>query len=170
MALWTTGKIQITAYNPVVVEAIAAASTERAGEKVVGYIRSELTRADRNDTGTLADSFVAETTITALGPLTEVFSTLPPLEPTGRTLADIIDQGSGVYGPYGSPIVSPYGKIMRFNPSRKSSVTGRRGVTRGKGGRFQSAYVYAYTVLGQPGVRFIENAEARLTLADFLIL
>lgn len=161
-------KIQLKLDNRVAY-AIATVATKNAGRNAVKYIRQELQRADRVDTGALSDSFEANLVHSPLGPQFEIVSNLPPLEPSGRTLADIVNNGTGIYGPYGSPIVSPYGNVMRFNPSRKTSSTGKRGVRNSaRTGRFESAYVYAYTVQGQQGTGFLDKALARVSVADFI--
>lgn len=157
-------------YNPVTVAVISQAASARAGERAVKYIKEELNRADRNDTGVLAGSFESRLISNPLGAQHEIYSVLPPLEPTGRTLADIVNNGTGIYGPYHTPIVSPYGSVMRFNPSRKSTSVGRRGVRNAKKtGRFESAYVYTMTVQGQQGVHYIEKATSRIRLIDFAL-
>jgi hypothetical protein len=170
MPIWTIDpEIRLEKYNGKLVYAIASAASKNAGRNAVKYIRQELERADRVDTGQLAASFKSNLIHTPIGPQFEVYSDLPPLEPSGRTLADIVNDGSGVYGPYGTPIVSPYGNVMRFNPSRRSSSVGRRGVRNSPStGRFESAYVYSYTVVGQPATKFIDKAMARIKLTDFV--
>lgn len=170
MSLFKTGDITLTAYNPLVVQSITALASKRAANQAVKYIRQELARSGRMDTGELAGSFAVRAVPNALGPAFEVYSTLPPTEPSGRTVADIVNNGTGIYGPYGTPIVSPYGKVMRFNPSKRASAVGRRGVRNSSTtGRFESAYVYAISVKGQEGVQFIEKATARIKLVDFAI-
>lgn len=156
--------------NEFVLSGMSLAAVEAAGNNIVGYIEDELNSADRNDTGGLASSWVVESKVVPkVGAQAEVYSTLPPLQPTGRTLADIVNNGTGIYGPYGTPIVSPYGGVMRFNPGRKTSAVGKRGVRNNPStGRFESAYVYAYSVKGQQGIQFIEKAHARINLATFI--
>lgn len=156
--------------NEFVVSGISLTAVEAAGQNIIGFIEDELNSADRNDTGGLASSWTVDATVVPkLGAQAEVYSTLPPLQPTGRTLADIVNNGTGIYGPYGTPIVTPSGGVMRFNPSRKSSFVGKRGVRNSPStGRFESAYVYAYSVKGQQGIQFIEKAHARINLATFI--
>lgn len=172
--VWEPGKITLTAFNTGVVRAAALASVSHAAEELIGYIHEELDASGRVDTGALRDSYVYESRLTALGAEAEVYSTLPPL-PSGREIADVVNRGSGIYGPYGQPIVSPNGGVLLFNPGRRASGSAVAGVGRrrtttsyGRAGQFTGS-TYAMSVTGQRPTFFLDRAMARLSLTDFVL-
>lgn len=167
--VWKPGDITLTQFNKPVLFTIVNAASANAGRRCVNYIKQELTAADRIDTGALRDSWKSEVKNTPLGVTFDVYSTMPVLQPSGRTVADIVDQGSGVYGPYGTPIVSPTGGIMSFKWGRASSkLTSRNVRNNSTSGRFENNQVYAYHVQGQPAVGYIDRARRRVKLTDFV--
>lgn len=167
--VWKPGDITLTEFNKPVMFAIVNAASKNAGRRAVNYIKQELGAADRVDTGALRDSWRSETKITPLGVTFEVYSTMPVLQPSGRTIADIVDQGTGIYGPYGTPIVSPSGGIMKFSWARKSSNLSSRNVMNHLStGQFTSNVLYAYSVQGQPAVGYIDRARRRLKITDYV--
>lgn len=77
----------------------------------------------------------------------------------------MVNRGSGIYGPYGQPIVSPSGGVLRFNAGRRNS--GVRGVGRDRlTGRFTGSS-YAMSVHGQKPTLLLDRALARISLKDF---
>lgn len=168
--VWKPGDITLTQFNKPVLFTLVHAASANAGRRCVKYIKDELTRSDRVDTGELRDSWRSETKTTPLGVTFDVYSTMPVLQPSGRTVADIVDRGTGIYGPYGTPIVSPSGGIMKFNWGRKSSsLTSRNVRNNSVSGRFENNTVYAYSVQGQPAMGYIDRARRRIKLTDYVM-
>lgn len=167
--VWRVKDIELTSFNKPVLFAIVGAASKNAGRRAVKYIKDELTAVDRVDTGTLRDSWKSEISPGPMGVSFEVYSTLPPLQPTGRTLADIVNEGTGVYGPYGTPIVTPSGGIMAFRWGRASSKLSARNVRNASGsGRFENNMMYAYYVQGQPATGYLDRALKRIKITDYV--
>lgn len=173
--VWNIKDVTMTTYRPYVVYSLAGAMSKNAARRFIGYIHEELTAVDRVDSGQLRDSYESTLEATVQGPVAVVFSNLPPLQPTGRTLEDIVNRGTGIHGPYGTPIVSPSGRVMAFNWGRKSSNLSSRNVRNATSsnpsvastGRFESSLVHAYSVLGQPATGFLDRAIRRIKFVDF---
>ncbi len=165
--VWRVKDIELTDFNKPVLFAIVGAASKNAGRRAVNYIHDELASVDRVDTGQLRDSWRSEIKPGPLGITFEVYSDLPPLNQlvnngySTRTLADIINEGTGVYGPYGSPIVSPSGGVMSFKAGRNSSALNSRNVNGGN-------MVYAYSVVGQPATGYLDRALKRIKITDYV--
>lgn len=172
--VWRVKDIQLTSFSKPVLFAIVGAASKNAGRRAVKYIRDELTAVDRVDTGRLRDSWKSEVTYGPVGVTFNVYSDLPPLNdlvPNGystRTLADIVNEGTGVYGPYGTPIVPVRAKVMKFQWGRTSS--GLRGVRNNRmdGGRFENNTMYLYSVQGQPATGYLDRALKRIKITDYV--
>lgn len=164
MALFKGADLTLVAYYPAVTATIVGAASKVAGERAVAYVREEIQKGGHNDSGLLSQSIKSRVTYTPLGPEFEVYSDLE--------YSRWVNDGTGIYGPYGTPIVSPGGGIMRFTPGKKSSGRigqGRRSKTTsfGGGGTFTGT-VYAYSVRGQEGAHFMEKAMSRIRIATFI--
>lgn len=165
--VWRVGDISLTAFSKPVLFTIVGAASKNAGRRAVNYIKDELAAVDRIDTGQLRDSWKSEIEMGPLGVTFNVYSDLPPLNAlvangySTRTLADIVNEGTGVYGPYGSPIVSPSGGIMSFKAGRKASSLSSGNLNGG-------GMVYAYSVVGQPATGYLERALKRIKITDYV--
>lgn len=174
--IWRVQDIQLNRHiNKAVLFTIVGAASKNAGRRAVKYIQDELSAVDRIDTGQLRDSWVSEIHPGPFGVTFDVYSNLPPLNqlvPGGystRTLADIINEGTGIYGPYGTPIVSPYGGVMSFRTGRNSSALTSRNVRNNRTtGRFENNMVYAYSVQGQPATGYLDRALRRIKITDYV--
>jgi hypothetical protein len=172
--VWRVKDISLTQFSKPVLFAIVGAASKNAGRRAVKYIKDELSAVDRVDTGQLRDSWKSEVEVGPTGVTFRVYSDLPPLNqlvPGGysdRTLADIINEGTGVYGPYGSPIVPHSAKVMKFDWGRKSS--GLRGVRNNRqgGGRFENNTMYLPSVQGQPATGYLDRALKRIKITDYV--
>lgn len=165
--VWRVQDIQLTSFSKPVLFAIVGAASKNAGRRAVNYIKEELAAVDRIDTGQLRDSWKSEIVAGPLGVTFNVYSDLPPLNQlvnngySTRTLADIINEGTGVYGPYGSPIVSPRGGIMSFKAGRNSSSLTASNLRSG-------GMMYAYSVAGQPATGYLDRALKRIKITDYV--
>lgn len=173
--VWRPDGIKLTKYNEGVTRSRALLSVNRAADQLVGYIHDELAAVGRVDTGELRDSYTWTSHLTAYGAEAEVFSSLPPL-PSGRELADIVNRGSGIYGPYGVPITPTTARVLRFNPGARNSGSAVTGVGRrrttssfGRAGQF-TGKVYSPSVVGQRPTYFLDRAIARIKATDFGLL
>lgn len=161
--------------NKAVLFTIVGAASKNAGRRAVKYIKDELSAVDRVDSGRLRDSWRSEIHPGPFGVTFDVYSDLPPLNelvPNGystRTLADIVNEGTGIYGPYGSPIVSPSGGVMAWRAGRKSSkLTASNVRNSSSSGRFENNMMYAYSVQGQPATGYLDRALRRIKITDYI--
>jgi hypothetical protein len=165
--VWRVKDIALTGFNKPVLFAIVGAASKNAGRRAVNYIKDELAAVDRIDTGKLRDSWKSEIEVGPMGVTFNVYSDLPPLNAlvsngySTRTLADIVNEGTGVYGPYGTPIVSPSGGIMTF-------AAGRKGSSLSSSNLGSSNMVYAYSVMGQPATGYLDRALKRIKITDYV--
>lgn len=166
-----TGRVEwdgnLTGYNRLVPIAIAEAALQVFAKRAVREIQQELRAVDRMDTGALSNSWQNRHSLTPLGPSIEVYSTLP--------YARWVDQGTGIYGPKGTPITRPGGGPMRFNPGRRNSGSKTPGVGRrkstnayGGGGQFTGS-VYATSVRGQEATHYLDRVRTRMNITWFFI-
>lgn len=151
--------------NAPVIYGIFAAASNNAGKRAVKYAREELKRQGADDTGMLSKSIKYELEHTALGPRWYIYSDLE--------YSRWVEDGTGIYGPYRTPITRPGGGVMVFRPGRRNSGAKNVGRRRrsnafGGGGQF-TGLVYSRTVQGQPAKKFIEKALGRITIKDFII-
>lgn len=174
--IWRIQDVRLDgAVNRAVLFAIVGAASKNAGRRAVNYIKDELSASDRIDTGQLRDSWKSEIVLGAFGVTFNVYSDLPPLNQlvangySTRTLADIVNEGTGIYGPYGQPIVSPRGGVMSFRSGGKSSALTSRNVRNNSTtGRFENNMVYAYSVAGQPATGYLDRALKRIKITDYV--
>lgn len=174
--IWRVEDVKLDgSVNKAVLFAIVGAASKNAGRRAVNYIKDELTAVDRVDTGQLRDSWRSEIVPGPLGVTFNVYSDLPPLNQlvangySTRTLADIVNEGTGIYGPYGQPIVSPRGGVMSFRAGRNSSALTSRNVRNNSAtGRFENNLVYAYSVQGQPATGYLDRALKRIKITDYV--
>ncbi len=173
--VWRVKDIELTTFNTPVLFTIVGAASKNAGRRAVKYIKDELTAVDRVDTGQLRDSWKHELEYSPIGVTFNVYSDLPPLNQlvangySDRFLADIVNEGTGIYGPYGQPIVSPNGNVMRFNGGRKSSALTRSNTRNASGTvRFESNEMYVYSVKGQPATGYLDRALKRIKITDYV--
>jgi hypothetical protein len=155
---------------------ILAPASKAAGERGVKYIREELSRAGINDNGDLGRSFKSNTSYTPLGPLISIYSDITMTG--GKPVAVWVNDGTGIYNDgsgigtpgSGQPITPKNSRVLRFNPAKRNSAVGRRGVFNSPtSGQFVSAYVYAPSVRGQKPTHFMENALRRIKVAAFFV-
>lgn len=165
--VWRVKDITLTSFSKPVLFTIVGAASKNAGRRAANYIKDELTAVDRVDTGKLRDSWKSEIHPGPMGVSFSVYSDLPPLNAlvsngySTRTLADIVNEGTGVYGPYSSPIVSPNGGVMSFKAGRNSSALNSRNL----GG---DGMMYAYSVVGQPATGYLDRALSRIKITDYV--
>lgn len=165
--IWRVKDIELTSFSKPVLFTIVGAASKNAGRRAVKYIQDELTAVDRVDTGRLRNSWRSEIEPGPTGVTFNVYSDLPPLNQlvndgySTRTLADIVNEGTGVYGPYGTPIVSPKGGVMSFSAGRNGSSLNSRNL--GNGGM-----MYAYSVVGQPATGYLDRALSRIKITDYV--
>lgn len=138
--------IRLTRFNLASLNSVDAGvvwlATRRAARRVVGYAREELVRSGRMDTGALYDSIKSKVELTALGPRATIYSDLP--------YAEWVNRGTGVYGPYGTPIVPTQSPLLRFNTGKRS------------GGYSSGGFISIASVQGQTPTEFMDKALARL--------
>lgn len=154
----------LTYFNKPLLYVIASAASKHAGERAVRYAREELAKGGHNDSGLLSHSIKSRVEHTLLGPAFYIYSDLE--------YSRWVNDGTGLYGPYGTPIVSPTGGVMKFAPGKKNSNFGVRVDHRRRAGTGFSASssgdVYSTTVQGQPATHFMEKALARIRIVDFV--
>lgn len=157
--IWSVDKITLKLY-PGAVPAMGEAAAANAAAKALEYVREELRGHD--DTGLLSASFRVRRVNESSAPYRSTYEVYSDVE-----YARWVNDGTGIYGPYGSPIVSPTGRVMTFNPGRRNS--GVAGVGRSRlTGQFTGS-VYARSVEGQKPVAYLEKALARIRIRDFLL-
>lgn len=172
--VWRVKDIELTSFSKPVLFVIVGAASKNAGRRAVKYIQDELAAVDRVDTGRLRDSWRSEIVPGPLGVTFNVYSDLPPLNEmvanghSTRTLADIINEGTGVYGPYGSPIVPVQAGVMKFNWARAGNSLRGAQNNRAGGGQFESTMMYRYSVLGQPATGYLDRALKRIKITDYV--
>lgn len=117
-------------------------AAQRAAGVVRDRAKENLTAAGRVDAGTLRNSIRSELVETTRDTVTfQVGSDLP--------YAIFVERGTGLYGPYHSPIYPRRARVLRFQPSGSSTT------------------VFAASVRGMEGVRYLERAVYSLTAQDF---
>lgn len=153
---------------------IVGAASKVAGIRGVGYVREELQRAGISDTGALGKSIKSRVEFTPLGPLLHIYSDMSMTD--NKPVAVWVNDGTGIYneaqlGPAGSGRIFPtQSTVLRFNPAKRSSARGRRGVfNSAASGRFTSNYVYAPSVRGQHPTHFMQNALRRIKVTTFSV-
>lgn len=163
MGIFRVTELKLIEYRPQTVYLITAAASKVAGQRAVKYVREELQAAGRNDSGMLSHSFKSRVIPTPLGPVFEVYSDLE--------YSRWVNDGTGIYGPYGTPIVSPRGGVMKFKPGKKNSNSSLRIDHRRAPGSFNPSLasdVYSMSVQGQPGAHYMEKALARIRIITFI--
>lgn len=165
MGIFRVTNLELVEYKPQVLYVIVAAASKVAGERSVRYVREEIARSGHNDSGTLSHSFKSRVIHSPLGPIFEVYSDLE--------YSRWVNDGTGIYGPYGTPIVRPGGGVMKFQPGKKNANSSLRlDHRRAPGSNFNPTFspdVYAMQVAGQPGAHFMEKALARIRIATFIL-
>lgn len=104
--------------------------------------KENLTQAGRVDAGTLRNSIRSEVVEQTSDRVTfQVGSDLP--------YAIFVERGTGLYGPYHSLIYPRRARVLRFQPSGSATT------------------VFAASVRGMEGARYLERAAYSLTPQDF---
>lgn len=153
---------------------IVGAASKVAGERGVRYAREELARAGIDNAGPLGKSLKSRVEFTPLGPMVHVYSDSNLTG--GKPVAVWVNDGTGEFneaalGDPGSGRIYPtQSLVLRFNPAKRGSKVGKRGVSNSPtSGRFTSAYVYAPSVRGQRPTHFMENALRRIKVSAFFV-
>lgn len=120
---------------------------ERAAGTTRDRAKQNLTDAGRVDTGSLRQSIVKERSVANGAEVT--WQVGSPMMYGQWSAAELHERGTGIYGPHHSPIYPRVKRVLRFKP---------KGAT---------AFVFAPTVRGMEGTRFLERALYQLTTHDF---